>query len=226
MPQTRVIDEAISYSKESQKCYCRAMKFSLITKVHHNDATRMQKDTESTKSLGLIQVSIERRFVKGLVKPVSNFPVDTAVLEVAEKALKGKAISHATSFGETKPMKSDYMVETQRIAADTGPIAVFRFMYRSREDLKQQLIIPRTPSPELATPAAQHSFHNMAMVELLRLAQERLDQMKQKEDVKSHFKSNVGVKGKREIQEVIDVDEEADEARAAKRPQLTIDLTD
>lgn len=58
----------------------------------------MQKDTESTKSLGLIQVSIERRFVKGLVKPVSNFPVDTAVLEVAEKALKGKAISHATSY--------------------------------------------------------------------------------------------------------------------------------
>lgn len=34
------------------------------------------------------------------------------------------------------------------IDGPTHPIAVFVFKYRSKEDLKSELIIPRTPSPQ------------------------------------------------------------------------------
>lgn len=130
---------------------------------------------------------------------------------MAEKALKGRAISHYA-----------FIAGGESTTKSKGLIAVFRFKYRSRECLEQELIIPRTPSPEPTTPAAQLSVHNMTIAELQRLAQERLDQIHWAEKAKSGYTSAV----KREFHEIVDDDEEADKTRAAKRPALAIDLTD
>ncbi|KAI9338715.1 hypothetical protein DFJ73DRAFT_847603 [Zopfochytrium polystomum] len=55
---------------------------------------------------------------------------------VPEKLLKGKKQAHPTS-------KTKY--------AEDCPFAAFRFKYRSKDDLKKQYVIPRTPEPESDT---------------------------------------------------------------------------
>ncbi|KAI1115092.1 hypothetical protein F5Y14DRAFT_460911 [Nemania sp. NC0429] len=204
----------------------RWVRSAVMSIVDDRNAARIQKDIKATKDLGIIQIEVERHIYRGELPPSQDADSTTTTLEVAEKALKGKAISHSTSVGKREPGESLRLMNTRRIPADNGPIAVFRFLYRSREDLKQELVIPRTPEPELATPAVQQSIHDMTEAQIHRLAQERLDQIKQDEEAKGHSNSIVKKEGKRGIREVIDVDEEAGEARAAKRRAITIDLTD
>ncbi len=77
------------------------------------------------------------------------------------------------------------LYHSSRVAADNGPIAVFRFIYRSQgmkllvtphiiwlltniESLKKELIIPRSPSPELVVPTTSVSIGNLTMAEVRR----------------------------------------------------------
>jgi hypothetical protein len=55
---------------------------------------------------------------------------------------------NAHSYGEPKFI-TRVGRETVDLDGPNNPIAVFVFQYRTREDLKAELIIPRSPSPEL-----------------------------------------------------------------------------
>ncbi|KAI3336615.1 hypothetical protein HD806DRAFT_528210 [Xylariaceae sp. AK1471] len=217
------------------------LKFAAISTVEDCNQARIKKDKKTVKDLGHINVSLERHVLGDQCIPVpKTYNTNSDKLEVAEKAVKGKAISHSTSlvFLRIKTLDTltntffslsqseaaeDFSVwDTNRVALDDGPIAVFRFMYASEESLKQELIIPRTPSPEPATPIAPRSVDNMTIAELQRLAQERLDQIRWAQEAKSGRKSAL----KRGMNEVVDVDEEANRVRRAKRRAVTIDLTD
>ncbi|KAI0408603.1 hypothetical protein F4802DRAFT_617633 [Xylaria palmicola] len=200
-------------SEGSQVWHCKKFKFSAISTIDTSDVARLQKDMETTKDIGVIRVTLERHLL-GIRAPPTIILSEKKALAVSEKALKGKAISHAVSLGRTEAMKPVNIFESTRVKEDNGPIAVFSFKYRSKESLKQELIIPRTPSPD--------PVDNMPIAELQRLARERLGQLNWAREAKSGHGSAV----KREVDDIVDVDAEGSEARPAKRPAITIDLTD
>ncbi|KAI1304346.1 hypothetical protein F5Y03DRAFT_406964 [Xylaria venustula] len=221
------------YLKSSQLWLNKTFKFSAINTVDDNDLGRVQKDMNSVKGVGLIQVTLERRVKEKRVPTTPESVTNASALEVAEKSLKKKFVSHSTSFGKDKVIQPSDRWRTSLVSTDKGPIVVFRFIYRSKEGLKQELVIPRTPPPELAAPAIWQSVRDLTMSELQRLAQERLDQIKAeaaespiKNEAKGDINSTYISTMKRELIEIVDSDEEAEKARPAKRPAVTVDLTD
>lgn len=57
------------------------------------------------------------------------------------------------------------------------PFAMVRFKYRSKDALKQELIIPRTPSPEPSPCPETKTVDDLSPQEIRRLAQERLSEL-------------------------------------------------
>ncbi|KAM0286091.1 hypothetical protein ACHAQH_001099 [Verticillium albo-atrum] len=92
--------EAKRVNSRSRPGYVRLLKlvFSSVSTVDDTDAARIAKDLKTAKHLGLIQL----RFFAGVdVGDASDRRFDSrasrTLSELAEKSLKGKAISHGTS---------------------------------------------------------------------------------------------------------------------------------
>lgn len=62
--------------------------------------------------------------------------------------------ANSKSYGEQSVFQR-VIQETTDIDGPDNPIAVFVFKYRSKDDLKSELIIPRSPSPEPARRPSQ-----------------------------------------------------------------------
>ncbi|KAG4418952.1 hypothetical protein IFR04_007899 [Cadophora malorum] len=135
----------------------RTLKFSSIKKVDDPDSHRVKKDAKALAGIGEIVVSVHRAVQRDSNIPaVGNYNLaqHKPPAEVAEKALKGKAISHGVSYGEQQII-SRTSKETVDLDGPQNPVGVFVFKYRSREDLQSELIIPRSPSPESVAPSLQ-----------------------------------------------------------------------
>jgi hypothetical protein len=72
-------------------------------------------------------------------QPVANYTLTQhkPPTEVAEKALKGKAISHGVAFGDQQILTRTSK-ETYDLDGPNNPIGVFVFKYRSRGKATQQ----------------------------------------------------------------------------------------
>ncbi|GAP86541.1 hypothetical protein SAMD00023353_1900340 [Rosellinia necatrix] len=207
------------YSGESRQWHLRKLKFSPIGTVDNQDVEQVENDAKSMKGLGLIEVSFDRCVMLHRKNPMSESFTNADSRVVAEKALKGNTVSHSASMGGIEIIATPRSWECCPVEGHHGPVAIFLFLYRSREGLRQALVIPRTPSPELASRTISRSVKNMTVSELQILAQERLDKIKEEKSCNESVT-------KRKVNELIDVDGEAEKARAAKRPVITIDLTD
>jgi len=105
------------------------------------------KDREAVSKLGNIKVNISHRFRMGAVTPVGG-QLGENVGSVPEKALKGKALSHAVSFGTLRAHRTrEQFVTTRPVPGHEAPAAVYSFNYRSEADLKAMMILPRSPTP-------------------------------------------------------------------------------
>ncbi|SCV32606.1 uncharacterized protein FFB14_04102 [Fusarium fujikuroi] len=136
-------------------------------------ADRLKEDLKRAETLGTIRLCLftGRREGKLPRKHPSCYPISREV-EVAEKALKGKAISHTTTLAETteKPRSHKAVTTDKRLMGE-----IF-FRYRSYQALQHEIIIPRTPSPE---PSATTSIDASTLSlltdsDIRRLALERL----------------------------------------------------
>ncbi|KAK2625524.1 hypothetical protein QTJ16_004836 [Diplocarpon rosae] len=146
----------------------RALKFSSIKKGKWNlnmlmttgslalvddpDSTRVKRDVKALAEIGQIVVSVFRAEHRDVyLPPLVNYSSahHRPPAEVAEKALKGQAISHGVAYGEQQ-IVTRASKETYDLDGPNNPIGVFVFKYRSREDLQSELIIPRSLSPETA----------------------------------------------------------------------------
>ncbi|KAL2032885.1 hypothetical protein VTO58DRAFT_106057 [Aureobasidium pullulans] len=106
----------------------------------------LPKDLERVKELGYIRVEVFHKTVKNISKRVcKELQKDEGF--ISEKAIKGKAISHAHSLDSEQHEDKSTLWKTQPIIGDEGPRGTFLFHYRSKDSLRQMLIIPRTPSP-------------------------------------------------------------------------------
>ncbi|KAK8013073.1 hypothetical protein PG991_010448 [Apiospora marii] len=114
----RTVSGPVMLDEKNGKVVQRRLKLSSVTTVGDDQEDRIQRDKEKAKNLGVIEVQVFRIVLREITSFQTGKAVRRQDLELSEKALKGKVISHGASF-----------------------------FYRSREALKQELIIPRSPSP-------------------------------------------------------------------------------
>lgn len=198
-----------SYNQERQQWQGQKLKFSAVTTVDDRSKDRIKDDMKVAENLGTIVVKVYRSFNEGACVPKhDDFEVaGVAGYELTEKSLKGKAISHGTSFSAPETIHAPRYVNAKRL--DKEPIAIFRFHYRSRHALKLEMVIPRTPSPN-------PDIARLSRAELERLAQERLEQLRERKPI-------VKQELKRKASEVVDLS--GDNPRPARSP-VFVDLTD
>ncbi|KAK6199637.1 Peptidyl-prolyl cis-trans isomerase cyp10 [Pestalotiopsis sp. IQ-011] len=146
------------------------LQFATIKTVDDAKKERVKNDTKDTKDLGLIEVEVRRGISHGSVSDEPQQLDNREKFEFAEKSLKGKAISHGVTLRSTMSSSKPSFVDFEDL--DDLPLAVFRFMYRSRDALKREMIIPRTPTPP------PPSFTALSEEELRRLARERFEQLR------------------------------------------------
>ncbi|KAI8962419.1 hypothetical protein F5Y11DRAFT_322987 [Daldinia sp. FL1419] len=200
-------------------------RFSAVDVVDDAKRNRIEEDIETAKDLGLIQVCVYRCLYLGYTTVRAHVPITSNKFELAEKSLKGKAISHGTSFSPPgEHVDAPGGIRVKRLDGDNHPIAVFNFQYRSRDALKREMVIPRSPSP---SPGPNGQVARMSRAELERLARERLNQLQGDGDIKNERKRVI----KRELKEVIDLSDETERPVKFSRlktriPEEVIDLTD
>ncbi|KAI1089678.1 hypothetical protein F5B19DRAFT_495178 [Rostrohypoxylon terebratum] len=175
------------YDQEKRQWQGQKLKFSAVTTVDDASKDRIKRDTVSARN--------QHKVVKA------------AGYELSEKTLKGKAISHGTSFSTPETIVAPRFVDAERIG--DRPIAIFRFHYRSRDALKREMIIPRTPSPSEDPRAG--------------IARMSRAEFRTGDGVKQERKPNIKQELKRKASEVIDLSD--DKPRRARSP-VFVDLTD
>ncbi|KAI8418150.1 hypothetical protein FOFC_00715 [Fusarium oxysporum] len=163
MPSTIVISSA-EFLAEKERVVARKFVFAPITKTSdHISTDRLNNDIKQAETLGTIRLLLTTGRFEGpcFKKPLSWH--GGRDVELAEKALKGRAISHATL----------------RLLGE-----IF-FRYRSYQALQHEMIIPRTPSPKLSATAGldEDSLSHLSESDIRRLALERLHDTQAKDEV-------------------------------------------
>ncbi|KAI3317472.1 hypothetical protein HD806DRAFT_526993 [Xylariaceae sp. AK1471] len=122
--------------------------FSTLIKVDWTTDEQRESDMERMERLGTIEVKVYRTIVQGngpTFVPAGEHPEDFIV---SQEATRGKSQSHGTKFTCTQPATKPNYVKCSSISEDNGPIAIFRFKYRSRAALRLEGI---TPDPHTAS---------------------------------------------------------------------------
>ncbi|KAI0408604.1 hypothetical protein F4802DRAFT_356268 [Xylaria palmicola] len=215
-PDEVIIDGKRAVCPKSRQWSKYTLKFSAVNTVDDPTSERLAQDSEVAKHLGLIKVDF-RRIIRTADRNAREVIANHAQkFELAEKSIKGKAISHGTVFSPGEAISTPQHYMSEDLPEDTGPLAVFFFLYRSRDALQKQLIIPRDPLP-----SSRQSFLQLSPAEIERLAKERFEQMQRDKDLKKESKPVL----KREAVAIEDLTGEDDNPRPAKRPAQFIDLT-
>ncbi|KAF5545505.1 hypothetical protein FMEXI_6050 [Fusarium mexicanum] len=181
MSSTIVISRA-EFLAENERVVVRKFVFAPVTKTSdHISTDRLNDDIKQAEQLGTIRLVLSTGRLEG---PCSEKPPSwhgKRDVELAEKALKGKAISHATLLAETdqKPFENRSRTGSSRRLGE-----IF-FCYRSHQALQHEMIIPRTPSPELSATAGldEDPLSQLSENDIRRLALERLRDTQVKDEV-------------------------------------------
>ncbi|KAI1389058.1 uncharacterized protein F4822DRAFT_404832 [Hypoxylon trugodes] len=214
----RTIEGRKAESNEARSLVLQRLKFSTVKTVDDATKERVKKDQKISNKLGLIVVEIRREIKLGRSKHRPNRNLQTVTptatsFELAEKSLKGRAISHGTTLSAPESIRRSTYCHTEPVPGDSGPIAIFRFLYRSKGALQQELVLPTTPPP----PA---TLDRISEAELHRLARERLEQIKAEKRIKEEGPA------KREFGEVFDPTDDGSGARSFKAPRRAMGVID
>ncbi|KAI0451492.1 hypothetical protein F5B21DRAFT_486757 [Xylaria acuta] len=195
----------------------RKFKFTAVKTIDDTQKERVERDLQVAKNLGTIEVKFYRKIEDGPGSYIGPSDTKLGAFELAEKSIKGEGVSHGTSYGGCETIKAPTFINARTIEEDNGPILIIRFIYRSRDALKRELIIPRSPSPTL---------EDLTPAERDRLARERLEELR---DIKvKREERNHPIK--REFGEVVDLTIDPPAPRATKRARFQdgrqVDLID
>ncbi|RYP11405.1 hypothetical protein DL764_000059 [Monosporascus ibericus] len=130
---------------QQDRYVAQAFEFSGIKKVDDAPDERVVSEVSKAKKLGLIEIKFFRCVESGGADTAPQASREQST-EFASKALKGKATSHMT-----RPTAAPNYIKCSNLRADSGPIAIFRFIYRSKEGLVAEAIIPRPPRARSVT---------------------------------------------------------------------------
>ncbi|KXH28205.1 hypothetical protein CSIM01_12902 [Colletotrichum simmondsii] len=158
----------------------RHFKFASIKTVEESNE-QLSGDKIIAEHLGIIEVAVFRVKFEGHKPRTSSQLRRENIGIVSEIALKGKNIPHSTSFIEGIELDAR---KTKRIFKNrdkSQKIARFFFRYKPKASLQIDGIIPRDPSPdhspEPSPPPPPQTVANLPLAEIMRLAQERLEQL-------------------------------------------------
>ncbi|RYP19650.1 hypothetical protein DL765_003243 [Monosporascus sp. GIB2] len=126
---------------QQDRYVAQAFEFSGIKKVDDAPDERVASEVSKAKNLGMIEVKFFRCIELGGadVAPQTSREQST---EFATKALKGKATSHMTSYSPPTPTTAPHYIKCNNLRADNGPIAIFRFIYRSKGNNRFLPLLP------------------------------------------------------------------------------------
>ncbi|RSL85153.1 hypothetical protein CEP52_016226 [Fusarium oligoseptatum] len=116
---------------------------SISTTDDENDDTITQ-DRQFCQDMGTIRVVVEWGTCTQEIyesKRPSAIPITSDSI-IAEKAMKGKPLSHMTRFSLTNSSPSQAR-EPQCLTRSSGTLAIFKFKYSSRDVLKSQIFMPQ-----------------------------------------------------------------------------------
>ncbi|KAH9881529.1 hypothetical protein IAQ61_000255 [Plenodomus lingam] len=133
------------------------------------------KDTSMKKLEELGEITLKVHRVK-ITKPSGKVCISKDHLglsSVPEKALKGRALSHQSSYRPPTPAEKVNMFSTKCLDDRNKPMATFTFKYRSKVALQSLLIIPRTPSPVPLEERELDTLTPEESLELIRRMRER-----------------------------------------------------
>lgn len=190
LPSSFCIDRSVQ-RLNAREIIRRDFKFARIRKIDDADSHRVTNDAKAVPEIGEIVVRVYRARKEAAVREQRRFrTLNDSPTEIAEKALKGQALSHGVAFGEENREASRKKTKrTVFIDGKQNPIAVFRFKYRSREALQQELIIPRSPSPDMVIGPLNPRSTNASNNDLS--SEERLAQLQREIDL---IKAEVKIK--------------------------------
>ncbi|PMD38441.1 hypothetical protein L207DRAFT_599223 [Hyaloscypha variabilis F] len=136
----------------SKRCSIKKFLFAEIqTTEDQAKLCSIKDDAKRIGEVGEISVRVFRKSESITSQKIFNCSLNSSPGgAVHEKALKGQSKSHGTSLGAAQPAKAGIFYHSEYLDGFDKPIGVFRFKYRSREALKNLLIIERTPEPEAA----------------------------------------------------------------------------
>ncbi|KAK8024644.1 hypothetical protein PG993_012710 [Apiospora rasikravindrae] len=159
-PITRELKNQVEYNEATKKWYKHKFVFTAVEKVDDANKKRVEDDKKIAKHLGVLKVEVWRVTVHTYDKQpppktgASSSSSARGIPPIAEKALKGREISHGAGLDEGevieyKPSQNTSGPRTwyHRLPEDNGPMAVYLFHYRSKEALKKERIIARSLSP-------------------------------------------------------------------------------
>ncbi|KAI9648566.1 hypothetical protein NHQ30_003202 [Ciborinia camelliae] len=138
---------------------------------HETLRQRHGSEREMQMHIGNLEVYIYR-LKNGKVKTPEPTFQRPNIKEVHEKILKGQSVSCSVELGEEKEHEEpvEHQVPKYMDCVDK-PVAVFKFKYRSKEDLQKELIIPRTPSPSPSPTPEPPTFDDLPEDEIRALAE-------------------------------------------------------
>ncbi|KFY49060.1 hypothetical protein V495_00779 [Pseudogymnoascus sp. VKM F-4514 (FW-929)] len=214
-PWSKIIEGASGLNGAGRRTIS-AFKFTAVEIVETTDKAKIEKDTTASAKLGEICVEIFRVKILGRTKPKDKVPKGAAS-EIAEKAVKGRALSHGTTFGPGKVLSTSIRKKEYLDGNDT-PLARFVFRYRSKDALRKLLIIPRSPSPD--------PFDALSAAERESLAREAF-QNRQGPKREPGIKAERTVKRERSNSDAVDLTGAAPKSKQRKTSmEAPIDLTD
>ncbi|TEY58715.1 hypothetical protein BOTCAL_0202g00180 [Botryotinia calthae] len=107
----------------------------------------LSNDKAKAEKVGTIEIKIWRESVSTPSTPMEH-EHRAIPRKFHEKALKGQAKSHSVSYSPETIIPAQNYAHVTKLDGEDYPIAIYKFKYRSKESLKQLLIIERTPEPE------------------------------------------------------------------------------
>ncbi|KAJ0124949.1 hypothetical protein J7T55_006292 [Diaporthe amygdali] len=128
-----LIEGQVDY--DGQTYAMRKFRFATMSTVDDDDMMRVEKDKEIAGLLGLIRVRVWRAEVIESNLPGSpsqTIGFDETELQLAEKALKGKALSHRVTLSDAVPTIGTTYATSTFVDPVNVPLAVFYFKYRSK----------------------------------------------------------------------------------------------
>ncbi|KAG6112837.1 hypothetical protein E4U13_004102 [Claviceps humidiphila] len=190
------------------------LRFSPVSTVEESSKTKLERDSKIVANLGIIEVEIFSCTLlqaKPYILP-SRRSRDEA-LTIAEKAMKGKELSHGTTYsqGETR------LNPGSRSVCNRELLAVYKFHYRSHDALQREMILPPRD------PAVSDEVSAMTEDEARSLAQQYL-RLKREPQVKSEDKKPL--LSKRTIDLTEDDDAQGSGCGRVKRPKAIDDGCD
>ncbi|KAI0011676.1 hypothetical protein F4779DRAFT_615289 [Xylariaceae sp. FL0662B] len=212
----------------------QAFQFAEVNKVEDPDVERHEYDLKRVKRMGSVEVMVYRAIENTAddeFRPEGTTAVDFGI---SAPALKGKAISHGASFSIPVQTSRPRYVGCTNLQEDNGPIAVFRFFYRSREALIQEGVLRRPSTPARPETLPKITLEGLSQEQIMALALEKLQERnppRSSSQAPSHtisgYSESVGIPTppvkpenkkviKREFDEIIDLTEPEEPARPYK----------